>query len=112
MVDVVLAALAAWRLANDFANEHGPFGLFRWFRLGVRGWAEGRIDASEVEDVADHPLYSLYIGVACLHCLSFWAALAVVLALVYLPGARWVVLWLAVGGAVGLLNKAVQKWLI
>lgn len=110
MVDVVLAILAAWRLAYDFATEYGPFGLFFRFRRFVQAWAEALIDASDVEDVKDHWAYSLHVGVACPHCLSFWTA-AVVALLFLLPGGRRVVRWLGVAGAVGLLHKAVGKWL-
>lgn len=108
---VVLAILAAWRLAHDFTTEYGPFGIFFRARRFVQAWTEALIDVSDVEDVKDHWAYFLYSGIACPHCLSFWTALAVALLWV-LPGARWVVLWLGVAGAASLVNKAVSKWLM
>lgn len=110
MVEVALAILAAWRLAHDLAVEHGPFGVFYRLRRFVQRWAETRIDNSEVEEIEDHWAYSIYVGIGCPHCLSFWSALAVAL-LILAPGGRLVILWLGVAGAVGLINKVVDKWL-
>lgn len=87
-LDVILIALAAYRLAADLAWEDGPFEAFAW----LRGQAHMRFG----------PHHWVTNGVSCPICLGFW--LAPVLLLLW-PAAPWLVTWLAVAGAVALLVR-------
>lgn len=84
--ELLIIALATYRVATDLAWEDGPLELFARFR----GLMIERFGASSW--IAE--------GVQCPICLSFWAALAclgLALAGVWLP-----LYWLAVAGAVAL----------
>ena len=80
----ILACLAVYRLATDFAWEAGPGALYE----RIRGWALARYGA-------DHWLSE---GVSCPICLSFWLAL---------PAAfTWGPLsWLGIAGAAAFLAR-------
>lgn len=111
LLTLLLITLATYRLATDFTQEHGPFGLYRRTRGGLRAFAEARINNSAVNDPADHWLYWLYDGAECFHCVSFWCSLALTgLAVPWQPIASWpeiLLTWLASTG----LASALQRWL-
>lgn len=85
---LVLAVLAAWRVAHLVAHEDGPWGVIVSLRerAGSGGW--GRL-------------------MDCPYCLSMWAAapLSGWMAATFTSG---VVLWLAISGGACLLEYAVM----
>lgn len=87
---LILAVLAAYRLAHDVANYEGPFALYEWFknRFLKDNWL-GR-------------------GVRCSICLSFWTALlfaVIVCAAGYYPWTTLHLLWFGIAGAVLVVDK-------
>lgn len=94
MATLILAALAVYRLATDFAWEGGPFGVYEKVRGAV-------IHRYRVE-------HWLSDGVTCPVCLSFWLALPIALALgvygVFDPW-LWPLYWLGIAGAAAFLAR-------
>jgi len=86
--DYILVALATYRVATDLAWEDGPGDVFAW----ARGQALQRFG----------PASWVTNGLGCPICLSFWLA---PLALAAWAWAPWLVLWLAVAGAVALVVR-------
>lgn len=86
--DAVLVTLAVYRLATDLAIEDGPWSVFsRWRAHAVRLFGADSWIAR---------------GVHCPVCLSLW--LTPVLLIVQ-PMVPWLVVWLAIAGAAGLLSR-------
>ena len=101
LVDLVVAALATFRLAHLLAYEDGPADLVRRWRLAV-----GAVETSLGFSTAPTAWGRLWL---CPLCLSVWIALAVV-ALWYLAPAAWpVVQVLAVSGTACALHLVVRK---
>jgi len=88
-LDVVIAALATYRVAKMLSSEEGPFSLFDKFR-----------DLFQKENWIGR-------GVRCPWCISFWAAMVSVL-MIYL-GLRWILLWPAISGAAVLLDQLARR---
>lgn len=89
LVRVVIAALAAYRVARMLADETGPFAWFsRW-----RGWVDLHTKSKWVLE-----------GVSCPLCIG-WYASAVMLGLTYLDYVNLLVLWQAVAGLQVALKK-------
>jgi hypothetical protein len=83
----VLSVLAVWRLTALVVYEEGPFRALERLRRVLVTLRLGRL-------------------IGCFHCLGIWLSAAVVL-LVY-DITRWsVLLWLAVAGAVSII----ERWL-
>lgn len=83
----VLASLAVWRISHLLACEDGPFDLV--VRLRMRLGEAGRL-------------------LDCFHCTSLWVA--VPLAWLVGPAAhRWWLVWLALSGAAGLLQRLSER---
>ena len=78
MIDLLLTALAAWRIASLLVDEAGPWGVFSRlrYRAGVRGIV--------VMDPAGKPTAArtaqgwLAEGLTCVWCVSVWAAMLLV----------------------------------
>lgn len=105
----LLGLLATWRLARDYVNEEGPLGLYGRSRRWLRGWAEKRIEASDVNDPRDHAWYWLYDGIDCLVCASFWSSFVVVLSSA-VPTGQLFIWWLGLAGG-ALVVERIYKWL-
>jgi hypothetical protein len=91
LLRVVIAALAAYRVARMVAMEDGPFDCFSRLR-------------SKFDKPRGTPRNWIERGVECPLCLGFWVS-AVMLGLSYLDYVVYVVVWLAVSG----LQVALQK---
>lgn len=83
-LSLILAILAVYRLATDFAEETGPLGIY----AKMRGWA-----------MVNAPVW-VAEGVTCPICWSFWLALPAGL-LIRFDGVG-LVYWIAIAGAVAL----------
>lgn len=105
---LVLGVLGTWRLARDYVNEEGPLGLYGWSRRALVAWAAAQIEASAVDNPHEHGWYWLYEGVACLVCVSFWAA-AIIAVLVawsrHCGVAAGLLLWWGLAGGALLVEK-------
>jgi hypothetical protein len=91
LLRVVIAALAAYRVARMIAMEDGPFDCFSRFR-------------SKFDKPRGTPRNWIERGVECPLCLGAYTS-AVMLGLSYLDYAVYGVVWLAVSG----LQVAIQK---
>jgi hypothetical protein len=101
---LTLIVIGAWRISHDFAGEEGPSGLYGAIRRGVKQWVETQIDASTAVYPSEHPLYWLYTGINCPHCISFTVALLVLL--VATSPLTWpLALWWGIAGLITLLDK-------
>jgi hypothetical protein len=88
-LNIILAALAAWRLTHLFHVEDGPFRVFDRLRGLMR-----KLGLGELMD--------------CFYCVSLWMASPFALWL----GVGWVeraVLWLALSAAAILMNRLVER---
>jgi hypothetical protein len=83
---LLLAALAAWRVTHLLAYEDGPWDILARLRRRLGRSVLGRL-------------------MDCFHCLSIWISAPFALFLRPTP-AEFVVVWLAISGAVCLLERA------
>lgn len=83
--DFLLGALATWRAAALLVREDGPYDLLERLRRLLAGTMAGR-------------------GLECFYCTSLWVAAPFAL---WLAGTtpRFFVVWLALSGAAGLLER-------
>jgi hypothetical protein len=86
-IDFMIAALATWRVAALLVREDGPFDVFAHLRRLLGAGMAGRV-------------------LDCFYCTSLWVAAPAAVWLVGLSG-RLLVVWLAVSGAAGLLERLV-----
>jgi hypothetical protein len=84
-LDFVIGSLATWRVAALLVREDGPWDLIARLRSVLAGTMPGR-------------------ALRCFFCTSLWVAAPFAL---WLAGTtwRWPVVWLAVAGAAGLLER-------
>jgi hypothetical protein len=96
-LDLLLAALAVWRLSALLAQERGPFAVFLRLRTAL-GVAHN--DDGEVDVIPEGGLAEL---LTCSWCNSMWIGAAVAAGLAWAPGpTRWVLAALAFSaGAIG-----------
>lgn len=85
---LILTILAVFRVSWMVVREEGPFGAFVYVR----------------EHIDRNQEHWTGRGLNCVNCVSFWLALL----LVWMLGGSWLE-WLAVAGAVVLINKAMLK---
>jgi hypothetical protein len=99
-LDLVLLALATWRLAALLAQEEGPFNLLGRLRhrLGVR------YDAHSVP-YADNELGKLLL---CPWCSSVWLGAALAVAYFFWPAVAWLALPLALSAVACIVQEAVN----
>jgi uncharacterized protein DUF1360 len=85
-LDFLIGSLAAWRVAALLVREDGPWDVVARLRRVLAGTMPGR-------------------ALTCFFCTSLWVAAPVAYGL---AGAtrRWPLVWLAVSGAAGLLERA------
>lgn len=99
-IELLMMAVAAWRVAVFLVREAGPFDIM----IKIRGWLG--ID----HDVEGRPLP--YIGgmpaslFSCVWCMSFWTAIMVYVVGVY---ADVVVAVLAVWGLVAVIESGIES---
>lgn len=79
-LDMLLLALATWRIANMLTSEHGPWHIFGKMRRQV-------------------PLGGL---TTCIYCMSVWVALILVPIYLFVPIIIWV---FAISGAALMLRS-------
>lgn len=103
MLELICLVLATYRLATDFANEYGPFGIYYAIRKKVKSFVEEKVDETDLE-IFDHPYGWLYLGIDCPICLSFWIAFAVY----WLP--TFIVVPLACAGAVSIYYDLTKRF--
>lgn len=99
--DLLILALATWRLASLLAAEDGPFHILKRMRhlAGVK-W-----------DASSQPYGSneLAKGLICVWCNSVWIGLLLALAYVWQPDiTRWYCLPLALSTAAVLVEQVVK----
>lgn len=76
-LDLLLSALAGWRLANMLVNENGPWAIFSRlrYRIGLRPiTAKDHTGKVVTQRVALNTWAELF---ACVWCMSVWTAAAV-----------------------------------
>lgn len=108
----LLGVLATWRLARDYVHEEGPLGLYGRSRRWLRAWAEQRIEAADVDDPRGHEWYWLYEGVACIVCVTFWAALLVAVLVAWRQGwglANGLLTWFGLAGGALVLERLYER---
>ncbi len=88
---LALASLAAWRLTHLLAREDGPGAVLARLRGRLGGWAGE--------------------AVGCVYCLSLVVA-APLAAFVTLDPVEWAVSWLAISGAVALVERFAPEPLV
>lgn len=96
--DVIVAALATWRIAHMLLYENGPFKVLRRLRvmLGVMYY----------DDDSDNIASSKYEITTCIWCLSVWVGAAVgVLWLLAPVWAFWIALPHALSACAVVLDK-------
>jgi hypothetical protein len=81
--DLIIAALAVWRVSNMVKREHGPWDIF----IRIR------------EKLGDSMLGKL---IDCPYCSSVWIA-----PMVFIPGARFVVICLAISAMAIILEVTI-----
>lgn len=100
--DVIVAALATWRISHMLLYENGPFRALRRLRvmLGVMYYSD------DSNDVAS----SKYEITTCVWCLSVWVGAVVgVLWLLTPVWSFWVTLPFALSAGAVVLDKLVKK---
>lgn len=104
--EVVILALAAWRLAHMLVEEAGPGGVFARlrYRAGVRSIVTKDGQGSPV--VSKAALNWVSEGLTCVWCVSVWAA-----ALLAVPWApvKWARLVLAGSAGAVVVHETVEK---
>jgi hypothetical protein len=105
MTDLIITALAAWRLARMLVDEDGPAAVFARlrYRVGMRQTVVTNGENAEVTMIAQTPIAELF---ACVWCMSVWTA--ALLALAPLRPLRAVMA--ASGGAI--IVQEVVNWLV
>lgn len=104
-VDVVIMALALWRVSSLLVNERGPFDAF----LRLRSWAG--IAHDDGGEPVSFDAHSYLAGLLfCVWCTSMVAALALaVLYMAYPAGAVWVSLPFALSALAIAFNRGMGK---
>jgi len=97
ILDLIILALATYRLSELLANEDGPAGIFARLRkwLGVEVNEYSQLEASNI--VAEM--------VICTYCNSFWLGVFWCIALYAWSGVLWLALPFALSGFVVLVDK-------
>ena len=98
--DLLVLALAVWRLASLFASEEGPGDLFGRFRA----WAGVRYDPNGIPVGSS----SLARGMVCIWCQSVWWAVLLTVIYAFWPGVAWLCLPLALSAAAILVEKGAR----
>lgn len=99
LTEVIVGALATWRLSHLFLYENGPFGLLRTLRecLGV------------TYDELGHVVSYRWEITTCIWCLSVWVGLIVTFVFWLSLASFWFLLPFALSAASCLLGKRVGE---
>ncbi len=76
--DVMLGAIATWRISHMLLNENGPFSVFRY--------ARGLLGVTYDLEEEDRILSAKYEITICIWCLSMWIGALITLGLFLFPG--------------------------
>jgi len=89
MIDILLAILATYRIAEMLTSEEGPVGVFALMRE--------RIDPTQASWVGR--------GINCPLCVGFW--IAAIMALLLAPATlqAWLLSWWGIAGGAMILDK-------
>lgn len=98
LVDLVIASLAAWRLAFLITNEDGPFDIALKVRILFGGYDY---------DENNRPLTSRGRGIKCIQCVSFWMGLLA--GVIVLLGWGHYLLPLAIAGLALYIHRLVRR---
>lgn len=106
MSDLVILALAAWRLAHMLVNEDGPGAIFSRLRHGAGVRSVVTRDDQGNPTASRAALTPLAEGLTCVWCVSVWTA-----ALLSLPLApvRWLRLVLASSAGAIMAHEALER---
>ncbi len=99
--ELLVLALATWRLSHLLAREDGPWDLFRGIRL--------RVGAFETVNGGWQGKGVLSRLIVCPLCLSVWIALALYAAFVAWPWAWGAVVVLGLSGAACIVQLALDR---
>ncbi len=99
-MDIIILALATWRISNLFVNEDGPFMIFAELRR-----LAGVVYSPMSEPLADNELAKLFI---CVFCFSIWLGLIVAVAYYFYPIRTY---WICLPFALSTLAIALDKWI-
>ncbi len=106
MLDLLVMALATWRLSFLIVREDGPLDVFRRIRSKV-----GIIhhDDGSIASIPERQMAKLF---GCLNCISLWVALMVWIVWQFLPPAIWIVslsgLAILLDGICGIIRERQQ----
>lgn len=112
ILDLIIIALAVWRVSSIIAYEEFAFGLATKFRkfLGVRSVydidEEGNRILVELESHQQETM--LARGVTCIYCVSFWVAIALTGLLYIIPDIIFIYNMIAVGTLAIAVNKIIN----
>lgn len=103
IIDLLILALATWRLSSLIVNERGPWHVFQHIRerFGIGHDESGLIAV----------IPPTFMGelLTCLWCCSCWVGAAVAVMLYFQPVATiWLVLPLALSGAAVVIEQMVR----
>lgn len=98
-MDIIILALATWRISNLFVNEDGPFMMF----AELRRLAGVRYDKAS-EPVAGNEVAKLF---TCIWCFSVWLGLIVAVAYYFYPIRTY---WVCLPFALSALVIGWDRW--
>lgn len=93
-MDIILAALATWRIASLLARENGPMWIFSNFRV----WLEKKAKKSAA-------FASLFEGIECVWCNSMWFAFF----FAFFVEGNYLVNWLALSSMAIIIDSLIGK---
>lgn len=100
--DVIVAALATWRISHMLLYENGPFRMLRRLRVML-----GVVYYDEHDDAVATAKYEI---TTCIWCLSVWVGACVgVLWLLVPVWAFWIVLPYALSACAVMISQVIKK---
>lgn len=99
-MDIIILALATWRISNLFVDEDGPFMMF----AELRRLAGVRYDKAS-EPVAENEMAKLF---TCIWCFSVWLGLIVAAAYYFYPIRTY---WICLPFALSALAISLDRWI-
>lgn len=100
-LDLVVMALAAWRLSVFVTHERGPFG----FMVKIRGWFD--VEHDDTGTITSQPPTGMGQLLTCVWCVSWWALGFVALLAFFISMVP--VFYLAAWGMVGIIQRFVNE---
>jgi hypothetical protein len=90
-LDVMLLALATWRLSSLLVDEDGPFDVFERVRRLANKVGMGKV-------------------FACIWCMSLWVSAALLLLYIALPSSIVISAWLSLSTVAILIERKVNRY--